>query len=63
MTPKEKAKELFDKYDSFLYKEYNNLEAKKCALIAVDETLKVAFYSNDEIYNFYIEVKKEIEKL
>lgn len=36
MTPKEKAQELFDKYDSFLYKEYNNLEAKKCAIIAVE---------------------------
>lgn len=69
MTPQEKAKEL-------VYKMFNvDLDcdnesmcmlyphAIKCALIAVDETLKVAFYSKDEIYNFYIEVKQEIEKL
>lgn len=65
MTPKEKAIELFDKYDSFLYKEYNNLEAKKCALIAVDEILYVIDrdmnYQN--VYSFYLNVKQEIEKL
>ena len=62
MTPKEKAKELVEK----IYKLDNRAwydVAKQCALISVDETLKAAFYSNDEIYNFYIEVKQEIEKL
>ena len=39
MTPKEKAIELFDKFDSILFKEYDNLETKKCALIAVDEII------------------------
>lgn len=65
MTPKEKAIELFDKYDSFLYKEYNNLEAKKCALIAVDEILDVIDrdmnYQN--VYSFYLNVKQEIKRL
>lgn len=62
MTPKEKAIELFDKYDSFLYKEYDNLEAKKCALIAVDEILKcddIDFYGR----KYYKEVRQEIENL
>jgi methionine synthase II (cobalamin-independent) len=69
MTPKEKAEELFDKYDSFLYKEYDNLEAKKCALIAVDEILNELFemaivtgssYVHKHI-DYYQEVKQEIE--
>ena len=68
MTPKEKAIELFDKYDSFLYKEYNNLEAKKCALIAVDDILNCIEHMNIE-FNLNLsssdwkEVKQEIEKL
>ena len=67
MTPKEKAKEL-------VYKFYPNVQwklgqedclyrAKRCALISVDEVLKAAFYAKDEVYNYYIEVKQEIEKL
>lgn len=36
---------------------------KQCALIAVDEILRVAFFATDEIYNYYLEVKQEIEKL
>ena len=65
MTPKEKAIELFDKYDSFLYKEYNNLEAKKCALIAVDEILNNDGFTKFDYYltEYWQEVKSEIEKL
>ena len=68
MTPKEKAKELFDKYAIYLranlmYDEEAIEDANQCALIAVDEILKCAFYANDEIYNYYHEVKLEIEKL
>lgn len=67
MTPKEKAIELFDKYDSFLYKEYNNLEAKKCALIAVDEIIKSAYSMYEKQFlnskEYWEEVKTEIEKL
>jgi len=67
MTPKEKADELCKK---MLYQIEWNAEpstvkgvAKECALIAVDEILKVAFYSTDKIYNYYIEVEQEIENL
>jgi hypothetical protein len=68
MTPIEKANKLYSKYDDLLNKDFGNPivfdnQLKQCALIAVDEILKVAFYSTDEIYNFYIEVKKEIENL
>lgn len=71
MTPKEKADELIDKmyyigrYDD--KEDYNPAmaweRAKQCALIAVDEILKAAFYASDEIYTYYLEVKQEIEKL
>lgn len=77
MTAVEKAKELVEKF-KFETKQseimndiilgdvsviFQHHKAKQCALIAVDEILKVAFYSTDEIYNFYIEVKQEIERL
>lgn len=51
MTAKEKAEKLVEKM------------SKKSALIAIDEILKVAFYSTDEIYNYYLEVKQEIERI
>lgn len=41
----------------------NLIAAKLCALIAVHEILKVAFYADDSIYNHFLEVKQEIEKL
>ena len=72
MTPKEKAKELVEKYrnvsisfiDSIegacdMY--INNEDAKECALIAVDEILKLDIYKSDQWY--WEEVKEEIEKL
>jgi hypothetical protein len=62
MTPKEKAAELIVNYQ-LKCTSLNYDEAKQCALIAVDEVLKVAFYTNDEIYEHYIQVKQEIEKL
>lgn len=43
MTPKEKAKELFDKYFEFVeaFSAQNQIEnAKQCALITVDEIIK-----------------------
>jgi hypothetical protein len=70
MTPVEKAEELINKFIPHTkvfhkvlgWEEYID-SAKECALIAVDEILKVAFYSTDKIYNYYIEVKQEIERL
>ena len=62
MTPKEKAIELFDKYDYILYREYNNLEARHCALIAVDEVINNLPLIS-EIQNYWQEVKLQIENL
>jgi hypothetical protein len=78
MTPKEKAIELFEKYDNTLtYLEYKT-KSKQCALIAVDEIIKSnphiyierVSIGGDNIYNeakinirYWKEVKIEIEKL
>lgn len=65
MTAKEKAIELIDKFYS-ISSFFSDLEdAKQCALIAVDEILKVVSFYNDtqaEI-TYWEEVKQEIEKL
>jgi hypothetical protein len=29
----------------------------------INETLRAAYYADDEIYDYYLEVKQEIEKL
>jgi hypothetical protein len=79
MTPKEKAFELFNKYEKKLMYDYNdyhysyNLEhCKQSALIAVDEIQQIikdlSSCKNRFIYivdemNYWIEVKQEIEKL
>jgi hypothetical protein len=60
MTPKEKAKELVDKYMCYAQ------NAKECALIAVDEIsscIKWNHYPLDKEWRFWQEVKQEIEKL
>jgi hypothetical protein len=74
MTPKEKAKELVDKYIK-LYPSYivmwkGDIEEaekniKKGALIAVDEIIYHTEQdsSNIPLYEYYKEVKQEIEKL
>ncbi len=69
MTPKEKAKELFDKYNYFLPDaiEINKEHLKYCALIAVDEILLIKKEIWDdfhwEYFKYWQEVKQEIEKL
>jgi hypothetical protein len=68
MIAQKKAKELAERFNFKLYEAITDpivraYEAKQCALFAVDEILKAAFYSTDEIYHFYLEVKQEIEKL
>ena len=74
MTPKEKAKELFDKYaDEFnfddTYRGYKE-QSKQCALISCDEilSLMIKFHNrhiedNSNEIIFWEEVKQEIEKL
>jgi hypothetical protein len=70
MTPKEKAEELINRFitEGCLF-----ANAKKCALIAVDEILyskptqldndTIDFFRNTETIRFYKQVKTEIEKL
>ena len=64
MTPKEKAEELVSKY-YFLVDVL--FEQKQCALIAVDEILEEALGLDDNDYqskyDYWLEVKQEIEKL
>jgi hypothetical protein len=66
MTPKEKAKELFEKYYQ-IGKNHDFDYAKDCALIAVEEILNInnikPYILHKEIIEFYQEVKIEIEKL
>jgi hypothetical protein len=79
MTPKEKAVELRDKmylkipavFDPLLIPHFPS--AKEMALIAVDEILKLVNdiwldsftngESDNKFYNYWYEVKQEIEKL
>jgi hypothetical protein len=77
MTPKEKAEELVGKFN-YESKHFLMLDAKQCALIAVDEMLEATKQPirdfNSDIYkstsvvgyyynDFWQEVKSEIEKL
>lgn len=59
MNPKEKAQELFNKIFNVTGL---TIEAKQCALIAVDEILSVVWYVPVDI-EYWTEVKQEIEKL
>jgi hypothetical protein len=81
MTPKEKARDLIDRYLDI--ENYNNLNldlfcdecgmsvqsAKYCALIAVDEMIKLLVDLSDGNFTYVIEVmyyqkvKQELEKL
>ena len=64
MTPKEKAKELIEKFkqESFAQTEHFKLvNAKECAMLYVDEVLDLKLEKSD--YYFYSEVKHEILKL
>jgi hypothetical protein len=74
MTSKEKAKELFNEYYSYLKANLMNDEeawedAKVCALIAVDEILELLNHDlgHDQtaraLEEQFQEVKQEIEKL
>jgi hypothetical protein len=61
MTPKEKAKELVDKFDGVGLQMRN--EAIACALVAVDEIINLlGDITNNEI-DYWESVKQEIEKL
>ena len=66
MTPKEKAKELVDKFNVVGLQQ--RAEAYQCAVIAVDEIIAsnpIAFDEDDNCIakHWWQEVKTEIEKL
>lgn len=72
MTPKEKAESLVSvMYDVDFWDDEDQPtmqihHAKKCALIAVDETLRALHFNvwtNVDEINYWKEVKQEIEKL
>jgi len=71
MTPKEKAKELFDKCELscagiLCFDDDWEALAKQCALIAVDEVIEALHehhWQNRNVTEYYREVKHEIEKL
>ena len=64
MTPKEKANELFDRYyiicQEFTEEIQCSIQAKQCALIAVDE---ISYNCYEVMRPFWEEVKQEIELL
>ena len=71
MTPKEKAKELFNKYATYSVMwagDFNTTHqnCKQCALIAVDELIKLYKYERPHRgfkISYWDEVKQEIELL
>ena len=68
MTPKEKAKELVEKYDETLTYIESKSKAKQCALIAVDELLDDDVYDMSEQpfekrIEYWQEVKQELLKI
>jgi hypothetical protein len=73
MTPKEKARELVDKYLNFIvdditdtkiiYGQLNHKLAKQCALIAVDEVLNLCWGGNKIGIKHWEEVEQELLNL
>ena len=70
LTPKEKAKELFSKYQNIYITEdsmgIDDELAKQCASIAVDEIISIKllwFQKDTEHLDFWKEVKEELLKL
>lgn len=69
MTPKEKAKELVDKFSKEILSISSNSnwkpEAKKCALICVEQLIEDYEHEthDSDRWQYWIRVKQEIEKL
>ena len=67
MTAKEKAKELVSKYYTFIdfseVYQVSSKSSKECALICVDEVLEELGEELRLAYNYWTEVKEEINKL
>ena len=67
MTPKEKAKELVDKFKNDLFEQRNvtiyTEDAMLIALIAVDEILKRNEPIQGHFWDYWEQVKQEIKQL
>ena len=68
MTPKAKARELYDLFIDITSFKANRIQAKQSATIMVDEVLKLLFESKVINYDrtdidFWLDVKNEIKKL
>jgi hypothetical protein len=66
MTPKEKAKEITEKMAINHWTDVCDYEgAKQCALIAVDELIEEAYFTDGyyDRLDYWQEVKTEIKKL
>ena len=66
LTPKEKAKELVEKFSDLEDREMYIVKAKQCALIAIDEIVKIKllwFQKDTEHLDFWKEVKEELLKM
>ena len=70
LTPKEKAKELFSKYQNiYLTEDSMGIDdelSKECALIVVDEIISIKllwFQKDTEHLDFWKEVKEELLKM
>jgi hypothetical protein len=69
MTPKEKADYLLHKmYVVDAYDDYDDVSmeyryAKRCALIAVNEIIDLVKHIDVDSYDYWEQVKQEIEKL
>jgi hypothetical protein len=64
MTAKEKAKELYDKYEFVYIANYTSkYEVKKCVLLLVDEIIEIIGNDLDiDCLNFWQTVRLEAEK-
>ena len=67
MTPKDKALELYNKYEQLGRDFTRGVSmrefAKQCALIALDEILYITEHESPSTYVYCVKVKQEIEKL
>ena len=74
MTPREKAKDLVDKFSKHAdtYHNVNHENSKNCALIAVEEMINAQkacyvklepYYIISDQYLYLLHIKQEIEKL
>ena len=76
MTPKQKAEELFNKMDMIIYTDQDNWKSQciRCAIIGVEEilqevpteildTYKGGHFVDNERYEFWQNVKLELERI